>query len=82
MPVAEATTAETKEIRGANENVEADGRADKCLQCHSVASVRHGGYSDRLLEYQYSAAVSFSFQLLAHARSSKEDTHVIKGPNR
>jgi hypothetical protein len=58
LPVAEATTAETKEIRGANEKVEADGRTDKCLQCHSVASVRHGGYSDRLLEYQYSAAVS------------------------
>ena len=71
MPVAEATTAETKEIRGANEKVEADGRTDKCLQCHSVASVRHGEYSDRLLQYEHSAAVSGGDFLVSVAGTRK-----------
>ena len=71
MPVAEATTAETKEIRGANEKVEADGRTDKCLQCHSVASVRHGGYPGRLLQYGRSAATSVGNFLVAVAGTRK-----------
>ena len=85
-PVGDSRQVETIAIRVANPQVEALDLVEEFLQ-RSFLFPEFGMVGIRVASYNtyvplLRLAVTFSFQLLAHARSSKEDTHVIKGPNR
>ena len=85
-PVGDSTKAETVALRVANQQVEALDLVDEFFQ-RSFLFPAFGMVGIRVASYNTDApllrvSVTFSLQLLAHARSTKEDTHVIKGPNR